>query len=162
MKRRVGVLFLCALICLFSSCWQEKDEEKKTLDALRTRQDCTVYDLSGVYGKKPEENFLKAVFDDENALLHLSLFEDCLLVFGKGEDGYQTFLCELPSFGSTEGEALLRAAYGAFAKRPMYADLREDYESCLFSAQVYGNGNWLFLLATGENDLVRKGWKGTL
>ena len=87
MKRRVGVLFLCAILCLFSSCGQEKDEGKRLLDALCTRQDCTVYDLSGAYGKKPEENFLKAVFDDENALLHLSLFEDCLLVFGKGEDG---------------------------------------------------------------------------
>ena len=95
MKRRVGVLFLCAILCLFSSCGQEKDEGKRLLDALCTRQDCTVYDLSGAYGKKPEENFLKAVFDDENALLHLSLFEDCLLVFGKGEDAYQIFLCKI-------------------------------------------------------------------
>lgn len=163
MKRRVGVLFLCALICLFSSCGQEKDEEKRLLDALCTRQDCTVYDLSGVYGKKPEENFLKAVFDDEKALLHLSLFEDCLLVFGKGEDGYQIFLCKIrhPS-EAPRGEALLRRRMELLQKADVRRYMREDYESCLFSAQVYGNGNWLFLLATGENDLVREKIKGIL
>lgn len=157
MKRRVGVLFLCVAIFLFSSCGQEKSKEKRLLETLCTRQDCTVYDLLGDYGKKPEENFLKAVFDDENALLHLSLFERCLLVFGKGEDSYQIFLCKIHHASETKrGEALLRRRLELLQKADVRRYMREEYESCISSAQVYINGNWLFLLVTGENDLVRE------
>ena len=115
------------------------------------------------YRKKPEENFLKAVFDDENALLHLSLFEDCLLVFGNGRTAIRFFRAKIrhPS-EAPRGEALLRRRLELLQKADVRRYMREDYESCISSAQVYGNGNWLFLLATGENDLVREKIKGIL
>ena len=86
-----------------------------------------------------------------------------MLVFGKGEDGYQIFLCKIrhPS-EAPRGEALLRRRLELLQKADVRRYMREDYESCISSAQVYGNGNWLFLLATGENDLVREKIKGIL
>ncbi len=166
--RLFSAFFIMISLILQSGCFSRADVSAKAL--LEAIEDCfeeplpacqRVFDISADHLTRfhlsPSLASLIYYGEKRDELFELSLLSECIIRLADGDSGAEIHILRSKASSHVDTlEKLLYRRLNYIKSRSLYIYAPENYEKYSFTATVLKRGNYLFLLATPDNQTAVK------